>query len=73
MQDVDEKRVGQIVVYKIDRLTHFLAGFVKLVERLDATNPSFVSVTQSFNTSTSMGCLPTLCEPHADRNDRDFC
>ncbi|WP_299085593.1 recombinase family protein [uncultured Ruegeria sp.] len=57
MQAVDEKRVDQIVVYKIDRLTRALADFAKLVERLDAADASFVSVTQSFNTSTSMGRL----------------
>ncbi|MDP5220797.1 recombinase family protein [Ruegeria sp. 2205SS24-7] len=57
MQAVDEKRVDQIVVYKIDRLTRSLADFAKLVDRLDAADASFVSVTQSFNTSTSMGRL----------------
>ncbi len=57
MQEVDEKRVDQIVVYKIDRLTRSLADFAKLVERLDAAEASFVSVTQSFNTATSMGRL----------------
>ncbi len=57
MQAVDQKRVDQIVVYKIDRLTRSLADFAKLVERLDAADASFVSVTQSFNTSTSMGRL----------------
>ncbi|UXX83791.1 recombinase family protein [Roseovarius pelagicus] len=57
MQAVDEKRVDQIVVYKIDRLTRSLADFAKLVERLDQADASFVSVTQSFNTSTSMGRL----------------
>ena len=57
MQAVDEKRVDQIVVYKIDRLTRSLTGFAKLVDRLDAAEASFVSVTQSFNTATSMGCL----------------
>ena len=57
MQAVDEKRVDQIVVYKIDRLTRSLADFAKLVERLDAAEASFVSVTQSFNTATSMGRL----------------
>lgn len=54
---IDLKLVDQIVVYKIDRLTRFLADFAKLVERLDAAEASFVSVTQSFNTSTSMGRL----------------
>ncbi len=57
MRDVDEGRVDQIVVYKIDRLTRSLADFAKLVERLVAAEASFVSVTQSFNTATSMGRL----------------
>jgi site-specific DNA recombinase len=57
MQAVDEKRVDQIVVYKIDRLTRSLADFAKLVDRLDAAKASFVSVTQSFNTATNMGRL----------------
>ena len=57
MQAVDEKRVDQIVVYKIDRLTRSLTDFAKLVDRLDAAEASFVSVTQSFNTATSMGRL----------------
>jgi len=57
MQAVDEKRIDQIVVYKIDRLTRSLADFAKLVDRLDAAEASFVSVTQSFNTATSMGRL----------------
>jgi len=57
MADVDEGRVDQIVVYKIDRLTRSLSDFAKLVDRLDAAEASFVSVTQSFNTATSMGRL----------------
>ena len=57
MQAVDGKRVDQIVVYRIDRLTRSLADFAKLVDRLDAAKASFVSVTQSFNTATSMGRL----------------
>lgn len=57
MLAVDEKRVDQIVVYKIDRLTRSLADFSKLVDRLDQAKVSFVSVTQSFNTATSMGRL----------------
>ncbi|XXK35114.1 recombinase family protein [Rhodobacteraceae bacterium nBUS_22] len=57
MQAVDEKRVDQIVVYKIDRLTRSLTDFAKLVDRLDAAEASFFSVTQSFNTATSMGRL----------------
>ncbi len=57
MHAVDDKCVDQIVVYKIDRLTRSLADFAKLVERLDQAEASFVSVTQSFNTATSMGRL----------------
>lgn len=57
MQAVDEKRVDQIVVYKIDRLTRSLSDFANLVDRLDAAGASFVSVTQAFNTATSMGRL----------------
>lgn len=57
MQEIDDKQVDQIVVYKIDRLTRSLADFAKLVDRLDAAEASFVSVTQSFNTATSMGRL----------------
>jgi DNA invertase Pin-like site-specific DNA recombinase len=57
MEQVDAKQIDQIVVYKIDRLTRSLADFAKLVDRLDNAGASFVSVTQSFNTSTSMGRL----------------
>lgn len=45
------------MVYKIDRLMHSPVDFAKLVDRLDAVETSFVSVTQSFNTATSMGRL----------------
>ena len=55
--DIDAGLVDQIVVYKIDRLTRSLADFAKIVDRLDAAGASFVSVTQSFNTATSMGRL----------------
>ena len=54
---VDRGRVDIVVVYKVDRLTRSLADFAKLVERFDARNVSFVSVTQSFNTTSSMGRL----------------
>jgi site-specific DNA recombinase len=50
-------RIDQIVVYKIDRLTRSLADFAKIVDILDKAEASFVSVTQSFNTATSMGRL----------------
>lgn len=57
LADIDARRIEMVVVYKIDRLTRSLADFAKLVERLDAAGCSFVSVTQQFNTSTSMGRL----------------
>jgi DNA invertase Pin-like site-specific DNA recombinase len=57
LADIDAGKIQLIVVYKIDRLTRSLSDFAKLVERLDARNASFVSVTQSFNTTTSMGRL----------------
>lgn len=57
LEDIDAGRVDMVVVYKIDRLTRSLADFAKLVERLETAGASFVSVTQQFNTSTSMGRL----------------
>jgi DNA invertase Pin-like site-specific DNA recombinase len=55
--EVQARRIDVIVVYKVDRLTRSLADFAKLVEMFDGHNVSFVSVTQSFNTTTSMGRL----------------
>jgi DNA invertase Pin-like site-specific DNA recombinase len=55
LPDIRESKVDVIVVYKVDRLTRSLADFAKLVELFDAHNVSFVSVTQQFNTTTSMG------------------
>ena len=57
MAEVQAGRIQVIVVYKVDRLTRSLADFAKIVEVLDAQRASFVSVTQSFNTTTSMGRL----------------
>lgn len=57
LAEVDAGRVDVVVVYKIDRLTRSLADFAKIVERFDARGISFVSITQSFNTTTSMGRL----------------
>jgi site-specific DNA recombinase len=55
--DVRDGKIDVIVVYKVDRLTRLLADFAKLVELFDQHSVSFVSVTQSFNTTTSMGRL----------------
>ncbi|WP_170368195.1 recombinase family protein [Ruegeria arenilitoris] len=57
LEEIDAGRIDMVVVYKIDRLTRSLTDFAKLVERLEQANCSFVSVTQSFNTSSSMGRL----------------
>jgi site-specific DNA recombinase len=55
--DIEAKRVDVVVVYKIDRLSRSLMDFAKLVEVFDRNGVTFVSVTQSFNTTTSMGRL----------------
>jgi hypothetical protein len=55
LQEVRAGKIDVIVVYKVDRLTRSLADFAKLVELFDQHNVSFVSVTQQFNTTTSMG------------------
>src|ERR1700723_3021808 len=57
LAQVKQGRVDVIVVYKVDRLTRSLADFAKMVEAFDAHEVSFVSVTQQFNTTTSMGRL----------------
>lgn len=57
LDDVRAHKIDVIVVYKVDRLTRSLADFAKLVELFDAHAVSFVSVTQQFNTTTSMGRL----------------
>ena len=54
---IDQGRIDVVVVYKIDRLTRSLADFARIVERLDRRGASFISVTQAFNTTTSMGRL----------------
>jgi DNA invertase Pin-like site-specific DNA recombinase len=55
--DVGEGKIDVVVVYKVDRLTRSLSDFAKIVEIFDKRNVSFVSVTQQFNTTTSMGRL----------------
>ena len=57
LRDIEQGLVDVIVVYKIDRLSRSLMDFAKLVEVMDAHGVTFVSVTQSFNTTTSMGRL----------------
>src|SRR4029077_13791612 len=57
LDDVRDEKIDIIVVYKVDRLTRSVADFAKLVELFDFHSVSFVSVTQQFNTTTSMGRL----------------
>jgi DNA invertase Pin-like site-specific DNA recombinase len=57
LDEVRAKKIDIVVVYKVDRLTRSLADFAKLVELFDEHEVSFVSVTQSFNTTSSMGTL----------------
>jgi len=57
LADIQSRKVDTVVVYKVDRLTRSLADFAKIVEVFDSHGVSFVSVTQQFNTTTSMGRL----------------
>jgi site-specific DNA recombinase len=57
LDDIAAKKIDTVVVYKVDRLTRSLADFAKIVEQFDQQGISFVSVTQQFNTTTSMGRL----------------
>jgi site-specific DNA recombinase len=57
LEDIDAGKIDTVVVYKVDRLTRSLGDFAKIVEIFDAREASFVSVTQQFNTTTSMGRL----------------
>ncbi len=57
LTDLQQQRIKVVVVYKVDRLTRSLADFAKIVEQFDALGVSFVSVTQQFNTTSSMGRL----------------
>jgi DNA invertase Pin-like site-specific DNA recombinase len=55
--DIEQHKIDIVVVYKVDRLTRALTDFARIVERFDAHGVSFVSVTQQFNTTSSMGRL----------------
>src|ERR1700683_4930355 len=57
LSDIDQGRIGIVVVYKIDRLTRSLTDFSRIVEIFDAHHVSFISPTQQFNTTSSMGRL----------------
>ena len=57
LEDIDARRVEVVVVYKVDRLSRSLLDFARLVDRFDQHSASFVSVTQQFNTTSSLGRL----------------
>lgn len=57
LQDIENDEIDIVVVYKVDRLTRSLIDFSKIIEIFDKHNASFVSITQHFNTTTSMGRL----------------
>jgi DNA invertase Pin-like site-specific DNA recombinase len=57
LRDIDQRAIDIVVVYKVDRLTRSLSDFARVVERFEARGVSFVSVTQAFNTTSSMGRL----------------
>ena len=57
LAEIDSRRIDVVVVYKVDRLTRSLPDFARMVERFEQHGVSFVSVTQAFNTTTSMGRL----------------
>ena len=57
LKDIEAGKVNIVIVYKVDRLTRSLMDFAKIIELFDKQNVSFVSVTQQFNTTSSMGRL----------------
>jgi site-specific DNA recombinase len=57
LADIDARKIDVVVVYKVDRLTRTLADFARIVQVFDSRNVSFVSITQQFNTTSSMGRL----------------
>jgi DNA invertase Pin-like site-specific DNA recombinase len=57
LADIEARKIDTVVVYKVDRLTRSLTGFARLIELFEESGVNFVSVTQSFNTTTSMGRL----------------
>ncbi len=71
LAEVRAGKINIVVVYKVDRLTRSLADFAKLVELFDQHAVSFVSVTQSFNTTTAWAGSPSMCcSPSPSSNGR---
>jgi site-specific DNA recombinase len=72
LAEVGARKIDVVVVYKVDRLTRSLADFAKLIELFDAHAVSFVSVTQSFNTTTSIMPSEVLCRADADFGRKSY-
>lgn len=74
MVDVAARRIDVVVVYKVDRLTRSLSDFARIIEAFDRAKVSFVSVTQAFNTTTSMGRLDgqTISDFEADLENNRY-
>src|SRR2546428_3131600 len=72
LADVRAGKIDIVLVYKVDRLTRSLADFAKLIELFDAHRVSFVSVTQSFNASSSMGRLTLMVLLSFAQSDREL-
>ena len=62
MNDIEEGKIDCVVVYKVDRLSRSLLDFARLMETFDKHRIAFVSVTQQFNTASSMGRLSNACD-----------
>ena len=71
LADIEAGKVEVVVVYKVDRLTRSLADFAKIVEVFDAKGVSFVSITQQFNTTSSMGRLTLNMLPSFAQFERE--
>jgi hypothetical protein len=65
LEDIKEGKIDCVVVYKVDRLSRSLLDFTRIMEVFDKQKVSFVSVTQQFNTTTSMGRLTALAKAYA--------
>ncbi len=71
LSDIEAGRIDTVVVNKVDRLTRALGDFAKIVEVFDNRGVSFVSVTQDFNTTTSMGHLTLNMLPSFAQFERE--
>jgi site-specific DNA recombinase len=68
LEDIEAQRVDCVMVYKVDRLSRSLLDFARLMDLFDQRSVSFVSVTQQFNTTTSLGPKPCASAVIAQKN-----